>query len=401
MAKTRSTNGTTTREKLDEGPGETRDVTRHIPKEISEVLWGRAAGRCEFEGCNQPLWKSPVTQEPVKIAERAHIYAFGEEGPRSEAEFRATGLNGLDNLLLVCRNCHRTIDQHKDGGRYSASVLHAMKSAHESRVELVTGIVPSLRSHVLLYSTNIGEHKLLPSFNDASAAMFPERLPGSDQPIELGLNGSATQEHDAAFWELESSQLKSCFERRVRDRIQASSDRIEHLSVFAIAPQPLLVLLGTLLGEIVPSRLHQRRREPTTWTWGSGDEPLELVVEEPANKAGVPALVLGLSATITSDRITRVLGEDVALWHVTVPDPHNDLLRTELHLSQWRTALRKLFDAIKAAHGQTALLHVFPAVPVSAAVEVGRTRMPKADMPWQLYDQVNQLGGFVPALCIS
>lgn len=378
-------------------PGE---VTRHIPKEVSEVLWGRAAGRCQFQGCNQPLWKSGVTQEPVKIAERAHIYAFGEGGPRSRAEFRAAGLNGLDNLLLVCRNCHRTIDQHKDGGRYSADALREMKAQHEARVELVTGIVPSIRSHALFYSTNVGEHQLLPDFHDASAAMFPERLPASDRPIELGLLGSAARDRDTGFWTLESSQLTSQFERRVRDLERANSDRIAHLSVFAIAPQPLLVLLGTLLGDIIPARIHQRRREPTTWSWGSGSTPLGLQFEAPASTTGVPALVLGLSATITDDRIWQVLGDKVSLWRVTVAEPHNDLLQTESQLSEWRRALRKLFDRIKALHGQTTTLHIFPAVPVSAAVEVGRVRMPKADMPWQLYDQINHLGGFIPAIAI-
>jgi hypothetical protein len=55
---------------------------------------------------------------------------------------------------------------------------------------------------------------------------------------------------------------------------------------------------------------------------------------------------------------------------------------------------------MKAIHGQTTTLHVFPAVGVSTAIEFGRVRMPKADAPWQLYDQVNARGGFIPALTI-
>lgn len=380
---------------------EVRDVSRHIPAEISEVLWGRAAGRCEFRGCNDPLWKSGVTQEPVKIAERAHIYAFGRGGPRSKKGYRALGVHALDNLLLVCRNCHRTIDQHNDGGQYTAEVLQAMKREHEARVELVTGIVPSLRSQVLVYSTNVGEHQLLPSFHEAAAAMFPGRLPGSDRAIELGSRDSALRDHDAGYWQAEAAQLQAHFGRRVRERTTADQDRIEHLSVFAVAPQPLLVLLGSLLGELVPARIHQRRREPTSWTWGEGDELWELTIERPASTTGVPALVLGLSAEITSDRITGVLDADAAIWRVTVAEPHNDLLQTEAQLAQWRKTLRRLIVEIEAAHGHTTQLHVFPALPVAAAIEVGRVRMPKANMPWLVYDQNNQLGGFVPAISIS
>jgi SMODS-associated and fused to various effectors sensor domain len=52
-------------------------------------------------------------------------------------------------------------------------------------------------------------------------------------------------------------------------------------------------------------------------------------------------------------------------------------------------------------HGQDTLLHVFPVMPVSLAVELGRARSPKAEMPWRVYDQVSALGGFVPALEIN
>jgi hypothetical protein len=34
------------------------------------------------------------------------------------------------------------------------------------------------------------------------------------------------------------------------------------------------------------------------------------------------------------------------------------------------------------------------------AVELGRVRMPKADSPWHVYDQVNARGGFIHALSI-
>ena len=95
-----------------------------------------------------------------------------------------------------------------------------------------------------------------------------------------------------------------------------------------------------------------------------------------------------------------MLGSNVSVWTVTVPRPHNDITKSRTQLSQFRTILRPLLDRIKAAHGQTTPLHVFPAAPTSLAIEFGRIRMPKADMPWRIYDQVNARGGFVPALSI-
>ena len=46
-------------------------------------------------------------------------------------------------------------------------------------------------------------------------------------------------------------------------------------------------------------------------------------------------------------------------------------------------------------------LDIFPAAGVSACVELGRIRMPKAHAPWELYDQVNARGGFIHAFTIS
>ena len=63
------------------------EVTRHIKREVERELWARAAGRCQFDGCNRPVFKSPVTQEPVNISEKAHIYSFSKIGPRGWGPF--------------------------------------------------------------------------------------------------------------------------------------------------------------------------------------------------------------------------------------------------------------------------------------------------------------------------
>jgi hypothetical protein len=362
------------------------------------MLWGRAAGRCEFAGCNRPLWKSTVTQEQVNIAQQAHIYAFSDEGPRGNDGVSDDALNSVENLMLVCHPCHRKIDQREDGGRYTAELLKSWKHAHERRIEIVTGIDSNRQSHVLFYGANIGQQSSPLNFADAASAMFPECYPATDQAISLGIINGAATDRDEAYWLSESAQLTTHFERRVRERITAGE--ISHLSVFALAPQPLLILLGTRLGDIVPASVYQRHREPPSWAWPSAAQALAFSVTEPPSFDGTPALVLGVSATITSDRITSVIGHDASIWTVTVPTPNNDVVKSAAHLSAFRSMIRPLLDRIKAKHGQNTPLHIFPAVPVSLAVELGRVRMPKADTPWQIYDQSNALGGFVQALSI-
>jgi hypothetical protein len=363
------------------------------------MLWGKAAGRCEFDGCNKILFRSSVTQEQVNTAQKAHIYAFSSAGPRGNRGISQKALNDLDNLLLVCHVCHRKIDQAPDGRRYTAAVLQGMKKWHEQRVEIVTGIAPGRRSHVLLYGANIGEHNLPLNLNEAAGAMFPDRYPAEATPIALGTMNSSFQDRMDEFWSIEEKHLVVHFERRVRERI--AGQEISHLSVFALAPQPLLILLGTLLGDIVPADVYQRHREPPTWSWPRTAATEDFVVEEPEDTVGTPALVLAMSGTVTPDRIHSVLGPSASIWTVTVPTPHNDLTKSREQLTQFRATLRQLLDRIKAAHGQNTPLHLFPVASVALAIECGRVRMPKADTPWQIYGQVNARGGFVHALSIS
>lgn len=379
-------------------PEGVRELTRNIPTKVQTMLWGRAAGRCEFQGCNRLLSRSPVTQETVNVSEKAHIFSFSEGGSRGNEGVSDEELNSVENLILVCHDCHKKIDKSVDGGRYTADFLQSMKANHERRVELVTGIDPGRQSHVLIYAANVGEHSPPSLQNEAARAMFPGHYPADFRPLTLGLTNSDAEDKNAAFWKGSVEELVSQFERKVRDRVKLKE--VEHLSVFALAPQPLLVLLGTLIGNIVPVDVYQRHREPQTWSWPTSATPLDFVVEKPTQTAGVPALVLGTSGTVTPDRIEKVLGPEASIWRVTIPRPNLDHVKSREDLARFRTVIREVFDEIKAAHGQWTTLNVFPVTAVSLAVEFGRARMPKADMPWRIYDQNNKRDGFVHALDI-
>ncbi|MCA9604359.1 MAG: SAVED domain-containing protein [Myxococcales bacterium] len=374
---------------------EIKSVRKSIPVATQNLLWARAAGRCEREGCNRPLWRHLLTQRSGNKAEKAHIWSVANDGPRGREGIGDGDVDAVENLMLLCHDCHTEVDEKKNEPDYPASRLREMKRAHEARIELVTGLGEDLRSHVLLFGARVGDVAGPLRFEAVARSMLPARFPAEPSPIELGLANSATTDRDPEFWELEMRNLERLFERRVRERTDAGA--IHHVSLFARAPQPLLTALGVLLTDIVPADVFPLRREPPSFGFDDDADPLLLEVEEPPNKSGPPALVLGFSATIDSSRITDVMGPDVAIWRLSATGPHNDIVRARHHLATFRSALRPLMDRIKAAHGQGELLHVFPALPIPLAVELGRVRMPKADMELRLYDQISGKG-FVPAL---
>jgi hypothetical protein len=376
-----------------------QDVTtnRYIKDSTQNMLWGIAAGKCQFSGCNKKLWQSEITKEQVNIAQKAHIWAFSVDGPRGNKGIDAEDINDLSNLMLVCHQCHKLIDEDKHGVKYSVDLLLNMKRQHEKRIELATSIPPNKQSHILLYGAKVGEHNSPLNYRVATDAIFPEFYPAESKAFELGMVGSVFEDNESEFWNLERINLERKFNQIIRPGL--INNEIKHLSVFGIAPQPLLILLGKLLSDIPPVEIYQLHREPQTWCWQNDNPDVSFEIKEPVYKGSKAiALNLSLSATIDNTRITKVLGDDVSIWTLTITTPNNDFMRSKSQLSEFRRTYRDLMNRIKAVHGHEQTLHVFPAVPVSVALDIGRAWMPKADLPLSLYDEVRVKGGFIKTL---
>lgn len=378
-----------------------KEVTRYIKREVERELWARAAGRCQFAGCNRILYKSPVTQEPLNISEKAHIYSFSKDGPRGWGPFvtNKKQLNEMPNLLLLCHDCHESIDSEIDGGRYPAKLLQAWKLEHEKRIAIVAGVDPSKKSHVLLYGANIGDQVSKLQTEAAKDSLFPDWYPSEEHPVCLSMNWEG-KDNQNTYWKSESQNLTDAFNRQIRPLI----DRADpfHFSIFALAPMPLMIQLGALLTDKVPAQVYQLHREPTeTWQWLDGPPDFSFLINKPFSFENPPVLVISLSASIVHDKVTSVVGELVSIWELTITEPHNDFLKSKEQLSRFRETVRKLMVDIDKAHGSETHLSIFPAMPVSCAVELGRVRMPKANLPWVIYDYNNKNGGFVEALRID
>lgn len=371
---------------------------RYIPEKTKLLLWGKAAGCCQYDGCNAPLYLDTVTKAEFNTAYIAHIIAASVKGPRGDATLSPKLKKDLSNLMLLCDAHHRLVDRDDILGN-TAVRLREMKHKHEARVALLTSLTEDKQSHVLFYGANIGQHGSPMNSREAGLAMLPDKYPATLHPFELSLKNSATQDRDAAFWLMEQQQLYKQFMTLVKPRL--ADGTVQQLSVFGLAPQPLLIALGCLLSDIPLVEVFQRQREPQGWNWQTPPDNFEYVIKEPCTAFAKVALVVSLSATVDEARIIQTLGNDVSIWTLTIEAPANDFLKSRQQLAKFRPVMRALFDRIKARHGQDADLHLFPVAPVAINVEIGRVWQPKADMTLHLYDQNSQLGGFVMAFTID
>lgn len=370
----------------------------YIPDHVKYALWGKTAGRCEYEGCNKPIYTDDLTQYEFNAAYIAHIYADSRHGPRWHPVLSEQLKADIANLMLLCDVHHRLIDRGDVAG-HPAERLQEMKRTHEERIALLSDIQAEKKSEILLYGAKVGVHESPLTYQKARLALLPERYPASHRAIELGTRNSSLTDGDAEFWTTEVRHLRHQFSHQVKARLALGE--IPHLSIFALAPQPLLVELGRLLSDIPTAQVFQLHREPPDWCWQEHADGFTYTVIPATSSAPVVALNLSLSATITNDRITSILGEACPIWTMTVSMPHNDFLKSRQQLQLFREEFRRVLDRVKAQHGHDAVLHVFPAVPVAIAVEIGRVWMPKADVPLTVYDQHRGLGGFIPALEIA
>ena len=363
-----------------------------------QVIWARGAGRCYI--CNADLIGDLATGAvDANFGFIAHIVADSPTGPRGDRERSHALADDPSNLMLLCHPHHKAVDVDQVDD-FTEERLLEIKQLHEARIAVQTAIRPERSTSVLRYAANVGQHRILMPYQDVVAALLPDRYPAERAAIDLAMRGSALEDGEPAFWDAEAANLRRLFAARVHERIEAGE--VHHLSVFALAPQPLLTLLGTLIGDMTPADVFQRHREPPGWAWPAEGAAMNLEVTAPsAAGAGPIALKVALSATVDDGRIRAVLGEDAAIWSLTTPAPHNDVLKRRGDLAQFRSVVRGLLNRIKAEHGGARPLHVFPAMPVAAAVELGRVWMPKADLALNVWDERRALGGFREALLIE
>jgi hypothetical protein len=87
-------------------------------------LFALSGNRCAFPGC-----LSKLTDGKTLICQICHIKAASQEGPRYDPEQSNIDRHGFDNLILLCANHHKVIDD--DIEAYTVDRLLKMKRHHE------------------------------------------------------------------------------------------------------------------------------------------------------------------------------------------------------------------------------------------------------------------------------
>lgn len=348
-----------------------RTVERaYIPAPVRRDLWIAAAGRCEFRGCCKPVDRDFLTNARCKVGEYAHIIADSPAGARGvpgESEKLAADPS---NLMLACFDCHARIDRDGLSNQFTAEQLRAMKREHEARIERIYSATGVVESMPLVMSFPIGAHVPVVEVRDIHYAMLTNsnfnQFPTSTA-IHIDQSKFHLQDNDPDFWPNAQRALTQQYERLVLPELTARGGAA-HLTIAGLAPIPMLMKLGALIGDKTPATILDLPGEKWLWDTRSTCPEPQYSYRLPAALPREVSVVVSISGSAQ-----QPVGHQVVEFLAVTPG--RSIIRKETHLQHFRTSFNAFLQQLFAA--DVRIVHIHPATPLSASIEIGRLLLPK------------------------
>ncbi len=381
----------------------TKNTRKNIPDNIKLKVWNDSGGRCEFRGCNKPLWYNELTLSDANFGKLAHIIGASKDGPRGGSKSEDLQISP-DNIMLLCQTCHDEIDNSQLSQLYPVKLLQEIKKEHETRIKTVTEIKNVSKTEILIFKANIDKRAVYISSDEAKRTIIAEKLYPNGKGYIIDLTFGAG-DGDKNYWEYSTQQIEAKIKEDIK-RKGISEDKIEHLSIFALAPIPLLIVLGKAISDTFVNKigLYQRHRDTQDWHWKKTKETLpSIVVKRPTkcNPNNNVALVLSISDFINSDKFPDHLKENTDVYEITIDGtPSTHVLKVREQITKFEIHFRETLNEIQKLYGKDKETHVLPAIPAPLAIKVGLTLLPKKEMPLVIYDYNSEYNGLRKVLVV-
>lgn len=357
--------------------------SRAIQKTTQFCLVAAAGGRCEFDGCNNNLFVHHVTKTGGYFGNFAHIRAFSPQGPRAgtDSERDEVALNDIDNLMLLCTQCHKLVDTDVEG--YSIERLRRWKQKHEERVTHLLGLPDANEAAVMEIWTNVSVPPVVRSTGKIIAALLP-LYPSRVHRYMIDFTSNNLS--DATLIQAATMNV----DQEVQRLFSSTGEKPGHLAVFGITNIPLLVYLGSKLGDRIQVHVFQHHRDTSDWKWKQ--EPSKASFGASKLREGSDpkrvALLLSLSGSIDPTKLPAEIDASYTIYEIRLSSevPTPGFLRTEEDLTKFRDVYRKFLSGLQVSHGTLDELAVIPAIPVPIAICLGMDRLPKIAPNIVIYD---------------
>jgi len=365
--------------------------SRSYSNRTLKILWGRAAGRCALPTCRLELFVDATDHDPIVIiGDIAHITASSNSGPRANRNKTKKERDEYDNLILLCKNCHDTLDGQKNSN--SEEKIYKLKDDHEAWVR---NSLPERGKSTMGWAVMLlqGVHPF--DLERVITALIPD-FPEGD-PITIKV------EPDKQDWR----EIQQMIIWQV-DKLFSSKDPFDfRLAVFPLAPVTACIALGYYLTNRPNVRLFQYDRDEHIWNWPDQKAPLtEIRIDgmpaDVVNGVGDVAILFHLSASITDDDIAELKMSFLGKINIRVSSPNTGWLRHADQLKKIATYARMVFEDCLAHYPKSTKWHIFFAGPAPAGVIIGQQANPTMCPPIQLYEfKKNRTPAYEPSIIIG
>lgn len=353
----------------------------NISREEELKVYVRAGGRCTM--CQTYLLEGALSAQPMKIGEMAHIVGAttADGSPRGKDPLGKKEREKAENLMLLCRGEHKEIDRAGSEDWATVEKLRGIKADHEAWIRRVTGLDRSRNTTVLRMVGAVQGNVVSVTKADAADAVLVSgdrypKFPLSADDFGFEIDLSRLDESDDNYWADAMRQIDRVLQHKLNDAV--AEGEVDHVSVFGFARLPLLIHLGARLDDTFGVDIYDRHRSTESWNWPDTTSAALFRTGVPTNPEGSEAvLVLNISGTIDDRELPEAL-TGLPRWRLEVANatPAPGALVSAADLAAFSAATRELLAQIEASSKLTKRLHVFAALPLSAAVQLGRVHDP-------------------------
>ena len=313
-----------------------------------DALWGKAAGCCQI--CSAPLFEGGAYRTSGNYSNIAHIHAYSEDGPRFNEKLSENDRNSIENLMLLCPQCHKTVDD--DEATYTADVLRSIKSKREEYVSKVMQASKPQKAYAITVTCPIHGNATEISRSEWSQAV------ASSGMVHAGDTEIRVMDSNAASGSIADDC--SLLARKING-LRLTMDPTLPLAIFAIAPQPILIALGNLIGDKQQVTVFQKQRDTDSWCWHDAE------CQSSFQHDAVPS-----SGTVSKETLPAELtSSGMPVLELRAANPSVYIARTQEDVRAFEHEAISLLDEVHSAMPHVAKVHIFPALPVSMAVTLG------------------------------
>lgn len=328
------------------------------------LLWGKAAGCCEL--CSKPLYEEGLQRQEGNYSNIAHINAASPGGPRFDADQTPEERSSIDNLMLLCQECHKLIDTNPDD--FPAKMLRTKKTEREQAVASLMEGLQKERCTMVKYLVPFGESDFTLSDGEWKRALFSRRLAYNGlQPYDLNRLKESARDVGSI------PSLARNLETSVAG-FRGLGYESGPVAVFALAPQSLLIKLGCLLGDETDLIVFQRSRDERNWSGNEGIPVTSFELKTPPRfeNASEAGLILSISGIVNPKTIPNKVSESmIPIYEITVPSPGICAADHPKAAEKFRIFATNSLYRIHEDNPEVRRLHIFPAAPVSLNITFG------------------------------